>query len=178
MSTLESIINDPERRATAAAQQAKLRAELGHRLAQNPAQAQFLWGQAREQQTLDQLSALTAEDAPEMGEAALRGRTIELYRQLAEGYAAQGRYADAVAASEAGQDGERRAEYEARRDAVESISQARCEHPAEVVEPSPTDAKGFKRKVRTEIERVYDGGRVIAFLRCSECRAVSAEIVT
>lgn len=176
--TILELVNMPERRAEAQRVQAELREKHGHRLAQHPAQANHLWGQAREQAALDQLTALEEGGAQQAGEIALHSRRVELYRQLAEGLAAQGSFAEAAMTAREGGDAARETEYAARRDALEHLGEPRCEHPEETTERSPTDAKGVTRKTRTEIERVFDGEKVIAFFRCGACRAISADVVT
>ena len=176
-STLFDTINTPERREEAKRQQDVLREQHGSRLPQHPAQYKYGFGLARETQTADQLTALERDGAASYGEAALRARRFELYRQLGEAFASQGRFQEAVTAATEGRDEAARAVYAQYADALEKLDQGReCECPESVTDPTPHSAMGVTRQTRTPIEEVFDGTRLIVFYRCSECRTVSAEL--
>lgn len=149
---------DPERRAKAAEDQVKLRVKHGGRVvSSDPAIATFYWGQQREQ------SALAALERNPLQEWVLS--------QLAEGLAAQARYAEA--AGVVPQPGDRR-NYEERAAALDALGKRLCRCPSIQILPDPSDAKGRSFTNPRDIQRVYDGDKVIVLARCSFCKIITA----
>lgn len=157
MSMLETLL-EPERRAKAAEDQVKLREKHGGRVVPNdPAIAAFYWGQRRERSALDAL----AED-----------RLQEwVLSQLAEGLAAQACY---VEAAEVAANPKLKSRYQERARALKMLGVRQCRCPSIQLLPDPEDAKGRSLSNPRDIERVYDGERIIVITRCSFCKAISA----
>lgn len=157
-----ALLNDPDRREKTAREQAANRERLGSRLASSPAQSNYLFGQAREQAALDQLEqipALTDE------------HRAALYNQLAEGMALQGRFEEAASIC---QSPPHKAEYLQKAEALRQQGVKACECPAQVIVASSTDAKGEKQETQRRIEEVFDGEKMVAFVRCDLCKGISA----
>lgn len=167
--SLLDVLNTPERREQARKDQEEMREKFGARLANHPAQANYLFGLARQQQALDQLAAVEDEVIDSAGE---NKRRIALFNQLAEGLALQGKFEDAVSIC---QSEPYRAVYEAKALAVKHIGIG-CQCPPTIVKPSDRDAKGEVSQSKQKVEEVFDGTAVIAFFRCLLCGRVSANI--
>jgi hypothetical protein len=160
MSILQTLL-DPKLQNAAAEDQAALKAIKGHRVADTPARANFLFGQSIEQQIL---KTIQSNDFTSNG--------VERLARLGEAYALQGNFEDAaiVAPNPAYQ-----AAYEARARAMQSIGAQLCLCSPFVYKPSKTDAKGDRQSTRHKIEVVFNGKREITFYRCTECNSISAE---
>lgn len=157
MSMLYTLL-DPERRAKAALDQVKLRARhSGRVVAHDPAIATFYWGQQREQ------TALTSLELNPLQEWVLS--------QLAEGLAAQARYAEAAAVAP---NATHRQNYNERAMALEFIGDRLCQCPSFQLFPDPNDAKGHSFVNPRDIERVFDGDKIITLMRCSFCKVITA----
>lgn len=164
------IINDPERRAAARREQGLMRERFGHRLAKHPAQANYMYGQARVQTALDQLGAIargemTADDERRTG----------LYNQLAEGLALQGKFEEAGAVA---LDERYKQEYQAKAEAMRRVGERRCECPAETVTQSARSAKGDRQPSQQRVEDVWDASseRVVGLMKCLLCECYSAQV--
>jgi hypothetical protein len=166
--TLFEQLFTPERRAENERKQAALREKYGHKLEQNPAQANYVYGLAREQMVLDQLEAIR-EGTLEADDE----RQQQLYTQLAEGLALQGRFEEAAAITFSAPHKE---EYRRKAQALSAAGVPACTCPREVTEASPTDAKGTTRPAQVQFEEVWDGERMVAFVRCLLCGGVGAEV--
>lgn len=164
MTRLLEILNSPERREGARRLREEGRERYGARLAHTPAQANFLFGLGREQQVLDQLNAV-----PDLTEE----RRNELYNQLAEALALQGRFDEAM---ELATDERYKVEYQRKAEALNQIGVKACECPSEIRVPSPDNAKGKAVPVDRRVETVFDGEKVVALVRCDLCKGVSAEL--
>lgn len=159
---LLEVISTPERREEARRQQEMLRERYGSRLAQHPAQSNYVYGLARMQSAFDQLGVEELESQQE----------VHLLNQLAEGLALQGRFDEAasIVASEA-----HKAEYEAKASAMAQLGSG-CDCPLTVTKPSPRDAKGETSSTRQLVEEVFDGSAVVKFSKCLLCGTYAAQI--
>ena len=110
---LLEILLDPDRRAKAADEQAKLKQSIGTRLARSIPHANYVFGVARETLALERLQA---------------GENDAAYDQLGEGLALQARFTEAT---EAVRDIQRRELYAAKAAAIERIGELSCTHTGE-----------------------------------------------
>lgn len=157
MSMLETLL-DPERRRKAKEDQDELREKHGGRVVKDdPAIATFYWGQQREQSAL----AMLDHDST-------HGWVL---KQLAEGLAAQARYAEAADVTS---DPALKTGYEQRAAALDAAGTRICDCPSIQLLPDPNDAKGRAFDNPRDIERVFDGERIITITRCSFCKTISA----
>lgn len=160
---LLEIISTPERREQARKEQIEAREKFGARLAKHPAQANYLYGMAREQQALDQLAVLPRDGGENEAHA---------LNQLAEGLALQGRFEEAA---EVCQSEPHKQEYLAKADALSRVGIG-CQCPPTIVSPSPRDAKGTTSQAQPATDEVYDGTAVIQITKCTLCGTVAANI--
>ena len=147
---LEALL-DPERRKKAAEDQARLKQLMGHRVARHPAQANHLYGVARERLALEQIDRL-ANDADQT-------LVAPLYEQLAEGLALQG---NLEAAAEIAPEGPRKENYAAKVKAIAHIGESLCV------------CAGKVDGAQLPAGRVWTGKVTIQFTRCQWCGAISA----
>lgn len=166
MGLLETI-STPERREQAKREQEELREKFGHRLAQHPAQANYLYGMAREQQALDQLQAIQDGRLTNTDE-----RTKALYNQVAEALALQARFEEAATITESEP---HRAEYLAKAAALTNVGVG-CQCPTTMTTPSPHDAKGVTSPARQRVQEVFDGRAIVTLTKCLICGAFAAQI--
>lgn len=160
MSMLQTLL-DPERRKKAAEDQAKLRATMGQHVARNPAQANYLYGLARERMALDQLGALS--DFTDLSDTHVE----HLRAQLAEGLAFQGQFDKALGI--ASDTDKRRATYAAKQAAIERVGEIICGHPL-----TRRNADDLEESLHVLIQKVWNGKVEIVFTRCLECNTISA----
>jgi hypothetical protein len=147
------LLKDPARRAESARAQEEARERWAHVVKRTPAQANYLFGLAR-------------------AERALKADEVDA-DVLAEAFALQGRFAEAAALTT---EEERREGYVARARAIETTGAFTCDCPAELITPSPADAKGKREPMRHPVETVYDGTNEFTISRCRKCGALSAEV--
>lgn len=156
---------EPERRAEAHRAQAALRERMGDRVNRHPAQIQYLFGCAGEQQAMVNLERLYQAGEPDAATLSL------LLTRLAGAYALQARFEEAANIEERAAD---KAAHQARAQAVATIGVRQCGCPPAVNRPWPGDAKGKNFPTQTVCEEVFDGKRIIDLTRCSVCRTISA----
>lgn len=157
------LLKDPARREKARQDQEERRAKNSHVLNRTPAEANFLFGIAKERQVLGQLEGLD----PESG-----NKQFDFLReQLAEGYALQARFDEAATSSV---EPEKIDSYQKRAKAIEKVGELTCSCPATIVTPSKVDAKGNRSPARWPIETVSDGERTFTISRCRTCGAINA----
>lgn len=153
MSMLETLL-DPQRRHKAAEVQVRLKEVMGHRVARDAAQRNYLYGFAREQMALEQLERLGNANADQ-----------SLYEQLAEGLALQGNFEAAAAIAP---EGPRKDAYKAKANAVANVGEQQCGCPAS------HQVNGQEQSTQLAASKVFTGKVSIQFTRCLECGAVSA----
>lgn len=154
------VLLDPVRRQKAADDQIKLREKHGHRVPNDPALVHYFWGCAREDQAL---ASLQPDD--------FQADQSFFLNQLAEGYAAQCRFAEAAAATKSDA---HRTDYLEKAKAVEGLGSIRCDCPPTLNHRLPNDAKGLNVSSQKPVERLHDGEKLIVLNRCLHCGTISA----
>lgn len=148
-----------ERRQKAAEVQALRRERAGHRVLTDPAQIKFRWGVQRELTASQQLQALQTSGRPDAQREEL------LCNQIAEGKAAQGKFAEAAAI---GKRDTLRAEYEAKALALAN-PESKCECPAKQAQRQPGNAKALETDTQIVAEILWTGDETVTLLRCVLC---------
>lgn len=162
---MQDLLLAPERRAKAAETQTLRREKLGHLVLTDPAQIKYRWGIQRELHVSDQLQALQTSGRPDAQ------REATLYNQLAEGKAAQGKFAEAATLST---DDTARLEYAAKAVALAEPG-SRCDCPAKIQQRQPRNAKAIETDVRIPAEVIWTGEQHVTLLRCTLCETYSIE---
>lgn len=155
-----------ERREKAAEVQNLRREQMSHRLVKDPARIKYGWGVQRELTATNQLQALQSSGASDPE------REQQFREQLAEGLAAQGKFAEAVPLS---LNEDRRSEYQAKADALQQPGR-RCACPETIQQRQPGNAKALATPTQNPAEVVWTGSQTLTFLLCSQCGVFSLHV--
>lgn len=162
---MEELLLTPERREKAAEVQAARRERFGQRVLTDPARVRFAWGVTRALVAAQQLQALQTSGGSVTLSAEQEQR---LHDQLAEGKAAQGKFAEAAAICA---NPEAREEYKARAAAFENPGR-HCACPERVLKRQPGNAKALEVETQSPIEEIWTGTEKVTLMRCSECETI------